>query len=179
MTDLNSVALVGRVTKDCDSNNGGFSYLQNGMALAKFSVAVNRSKKDTNGEWQDEASFFNVTIFGKFAESLAPKLKKGVQVAIKGSLKQDRWQKNGQNFSSVGIIADSVQVFAPRQGNQNEQNNFNANNSQQAYYRQNQMQQQNFQQAQPLNNQNTGGQEFPEDIPYDNGNFYGGDTIPF
>lgn len=182
MTDLNSVMLVGRVTRDCDANNGCFAYLQNGTALAKFSIAVNRSRKGMNGEWEDEASFFNVTIFGKLAESLAPRLKKGVQVAVKGSLKQDRWEKDGQKFSSVGIVADSVQLFVQKQNNQGEQSNFNGNNNQQTWQnvqQQNQMQQRNFQPAQPLNNQNIGGETFLEDIPYGNGSLYGDDTIPF
>ncbi len=174
MTDLNSVVVVGRVTKDCNSENGSFGYLQNGTALAKISIAVNRAKKDANGQWQDEASFFNVTIFGKLAENVAPRLKKGVQVAVAGSLKQDRWQKDGQNFSSVGIIADAVQVFAPK--SQNEQNVVNNNQQtyQQAYQQniqqqnqQNQMQQPNFQtMQQPMNNQNGGVGEFFEDIPF-------------
>lgn len=181
MTDLNSVVLVGRVTKDCNSENGSFGYLQNGTCLAKISIAVNRAKKDVSGQWQDEASFFNVTIFGKLAENVAPRLKKGVQIAVAGSLKQDRWQKDGQTFSSVGVIADSVQVFAPKI--QNEQNN--ANNNQQTYqqniqqqnYQQNQMQQPNFQTMKPVNNQNIG-EKFPEDIPYNNGTF-DDDSIPF
>lgn len=179
MTDLNSIVLIGRVVRDCSSENGSYSYLQNGTCIAKISIAVNRAKKDECGQWQDEVSYFNVTIFGKLAENVAQRLKKGVQVAVSGSLKQERWQKNGQNFSSVGIIADSIQIFAPKQNqeqtyqgfvaenirNHNYQQNIQTQNNQQ-YQQQNQMQQSNFQQIQPLNNQNIVAEEFPEDIPF-------------
>lgn len=176
MTDLNSVVIVGRLTQDCQ-----FNYLQSGVALCRFSVAVNRSKKNQNGEWQDEASFFNVTIFGKLAENVNKRLKKGVQVAVAGFLKQDRWQKDGQNFSSVGIIADSIQIFAPKQNqeqnyqgfvaedirNHNYSQNVQLQNNQQNY-QQNQMQQPSFQQVQQVNNQNIGDEYigFVEDIPF-------------
>ena len=56
-------------------------------------------------------SFFDVTIWGKTAENLKPYLVKGKQIAVDGYLKQDRWQKDGQNFSKVNIVANSVQLL--------------------------------------------------------------------
>ena len=72
MTDINTVTIVGRLTRDCGQQD--FSYLQSGTAVAKISVAVNRSKKQQDGSWADEASFFDVTVFGKSAENLHPYL---------------------------------------------------------------------------------------------------------
>ena len=118
MTDLNTVTVIGRITRDCNAENNSFGYLQNGSAVAKISIAVNRSKKNASGQYVDEASFFNVTIWGKLAESLRPRLLKGTQIAVEGFLKQDRWEKNGQNFSSVSIVANSVQLFNSKQLNQ-------------------------------------------------------------
>lgn len=118
MTDLNTVTVIGRITRDCNAENNSFGYLQNGSAVAKISIAVNRSKKNASGQYVDEASFFNVTIWGKLAESLRPRLLKGTQIAVEGFLKQDRWEKNGQNFSSVSIVANSVQLFNSKQSNQ-------------------------------------------------------------
>lgn len=118
MTDVNSVVIVGRLTADIDAVQGGFGYLQNGTAVAKVSVAVNRSRK--NGEeWIEEANFFNVTIWGKTAENLKPYLKKGSKVAVKGFLKQDRWQdkQTGQSRSSVSIVADQVELCGGGQNN--------------------------------------------------------------
>lgn len=105
MTDLNSVVLVGRLTKDID-----LQYLVSGTAVGRLSVAVNRSvKKDE--QWMDEANFFDVSFFGKSAENLKPYLLKGQQVAVMGALKQDRWEKDGQKFSKVSIVADNIQLL--------------------------------------------------------------------
>ena len=106
MTDLNKVILVGRLTKDM----GDVRYTREQMAIGEISIAVNRSKK-VNDQWQDEASFFNCTIFGKAAENLKQYLVKGQQVAIEGSLKQERWEKDGQKFSKVSIQVSNVQLL--------------------------------------------------------------------
>lgn len=119
MNDLNSVTLIGRLTRDME-----LKYLQTGVAVGTMSIAVNRSVKK-NEQWVDEASFFDVTLFGKSAENLRQYLLKGKQVAVQGSLKQDRWEKDGQKFSRVGIIADAVQLLGGQsQGNAQPQNNY-------------------------------------------------------
>lgn len=110
MTDLNHVFLIGRLTRDLCSNEKDFGYVGNGQARANVSIAVNRSRK--NGEqWIDEANFFDVTIWGKTAENLKPYLQKGKQIAVDGYLKQDRWEKDGQKFSRVSIVANNVQLL--------------------------------------------------------------------
>lgn len=109
MTDLNSVTVIGRLTRDLDDKS--YAVSANGTARAKISIAVNRSVKKDN-QWIDEASFFDVTIWGKTAENLKPYLHKGTQVAVQGYLKQDRWQdkQSGQVRSSVGIVVDNIQL---------------------------------------------------------------------
>lgn len=123
MTDINHVVLVGRVTRDCGKEQNSFGYTQNGTCFAKVSIAVNRSHKDEGGNWVDEASFFNISLFGKLAENLKPYLTKGKQIAVEGYLKQDRWQKNGQNFSAISVIANQVQVLTPKTESNQQQNN--------------------------------------------------------
>ena len=109
MTNINSVVLVGRITKDCGSDERSFSYVGNGTAKAVVSIAVNRGVKKGD-KWEDETSFFDVVIWGKTAESLKPKLIKGRQITVSGYLKQDRWEKDGQKQSRVQIIAEQVEV---------------------------------------------------------------------
>ena len=109
MTDINSVVLVGRITKDVGSDERSFSYIGNGTAKAVVNIAVNRGVKKGD-KWEDEASFFDVVIWGKMAENLKPKLIKGRQITVSGYLKQDRWEKDGQKQSRVQIIADMVEV---------------------------------------------------------------------
>ena len=109
MTDINSVVLVGRITKDVGSDERSFSYVGNGTAKAVVSIAVNRGVKKGD-KWEDETSFFDVVIWGKMAENLKPKLIKGRQITVSGYLKQDRWEKDGQKQSRVQVVADMVEV---------------------------------------------------------------------
>ena len=109
MTDINSVVLVGRITKDVGSDERSFSYIGNGTAKAVVNIAVNRGVKKSD-KWEDETSFFDVVIWGKTAENLKPRLTKGTQIAVSGYLKQDRWEKDGQKQSRVQVVADMVEV---------------------------------------------------------------------
>ena len=109
MTNINSVVLVGRITKDCGSDERSFSYVGNGIAKAVVNIAVNRGVKKGD-KWEDEASFFDVVIWGKTAENLKPRLTKGTQITVSGYLKQDRWEKDGQKQSRVQVVADMVEI---------------------------------------------------------------------
>ena len=167
MSDPNHWYGMGRLTRDCGSNERDFGYIQNGgdgMAVATISIAVNRSRKK-GGEYVDEVSYFDVKIYGKTAENLKPYLTKGQQVLIEGMLKQDRWQdKNtGNNMSKIYINAISVRLVGGKRDNNGQQNNgyngFNSANGQ------------NYQNQKPQDNgyQNGGemyGNDFPEDIPF-------------
>lgn len=106
MTDLNKVILVGRITRDV--NEKSFGYIGNGNARLNLLLAVNRSVKKEE-QWVDEASFFDVVVWGKYAENIKNLCIKGKQIVVSGSLKQDRWEKDGQKFSKVYIVAESVQ----------------------------------------------------------------------
>jgi single-strand DNA-binding protein len=109
MTDINSVVLVGRITKDVGSDERSFSYVGNGTAKAVVNIAVNRGVKKGD-KWEDEVSFFDVVIWGKTAENLKPRLTKGTQITVSGYLKQDRWEKDGQKQSRVQVVADMVEI---------------------------------------------------------------------
>jgi single-strand DNA-binding protein len=103
--DINRVILVGRLTRDAE-----LKYTPSGQAVCKFSIAVNRIRK--NGEqWVDEANFFDITLWGRQGEAITKFLVKGKLVGIDGELRQDRWQQDGQNRSKVEIVADNVQLL--------------------------------------------------------------------
>ena len=108
VSDLNCVILVGNLTRDAE-----MSYMPSGNAVVNFSLAINRSKKEGD-QWVSEANYFDVAYFGKPAEAVKPYLTKGKKIAVQGSLKQDRWEKDGQKFSKVRIVADSVQLLGGR-----------------------------------------------------------------
>ena len=105
MADVNHVIIIGRLTKDIV-----LKYSSGGMAIGSFSIAVNRRRKNGD-QWVEEASFFDVSLFGKSAEGLAQYLLKGKQVAVEGELRQDRWEQDGQNRSKVYISASNVQLL--------------------------------------------------------------------
>lgn len=109
-SDINSVIIVGRLTRDVE-----LKYMNNGNAVASMSIAVNRSKKEGD-QWVSEAHFFDVSYFGKGAEAVKPYLTKGKQIAIQGSLRQNRWEKDGQKQSRVVIVADSVELLGGNSG---------------------------------------------------------------
>jgi single-strand DNA-binding protein len=104
--DTNITTIIGRLTKDAEMK-------QAGLSVGYFTIASNRRKKDFNGSYVEEASFFDVNVYGKYAEAIIPKLKKGVQVSIVGSLKQERWrdQRTGQHKDRVVITTESIQIL--------------------------------------------------------------------
>ena len=182
MTDINHVLVIGRLTKDFGADPRTFFYTTGGTACAKVSIAVNRSVKQSDGQWTDEVSFFDVTIWGKTAENLKPYLVKGKQIAVDGYLKQDRWQKDGQNFSKVNVVANSVQLLgggtsAPESAPAPQPQNYGRNyqHAQEAY-RDNPQQvpprvQGNYTPPQAYQmpaaqQQFGGGDDFPEDLPF-------------
>lgn len=115
MTDINHVVLVGRITRDTE-----LRYMPSGTALCRLSLAVNRSFKKDNS-WQDEPSFFDLTLFGEKASSLYKYLVKGTKIAIGGSLRQERWEHNGQKQSKVAIIVDALQLLESKKNKEEQE----------------------------------------------------------
>lgn len=89
--DLNKIIIIGRLTK-----NPELRYTSNGNAVCSFSIANNQSSKD------EDVSFFNCTAWNKTAE-LIDKQVKGVKLCLEGSLKQRRYEVDGQKRSIVEI----------------------------------------------------------------------------
>ncbi len=105
--DLNVVALVGRLTRDSE-----LRYSSGGLAISRFSLAVNRRKRTADNRWEEEAHFFDCVLFGKSAENLNQYLERGKQVSIIGELRQNRWEQDGQNRSRVEIAVNQIQLLS-------------------------------------------------------------------
>lgn len=117
--DLNVVCVVGNLVRNCGANERDFVYTQNGMCIATISIASNRSRKQADGQYVDEVSYFDVKLYGKMAENLKPYLLKGQKVAVEGVLKQDRWKdKSGNTASRIIINANSVQLIGSKREEQ-------------------------------------------------------------
>lgn len=116
--DLNRWIGIGRLTKSVTDDERSFGYVGNGTAKAVVSIAVNRSVKKGDN-WENVADFFDVTIWGKTAENLKPYLVKGQQIAFSAHLQMDRWEKDGQKFSKISIVADEVELLGGKKDGQN------------------------------------------------------------
>jgi single-strand DNA-binding protein len=92
---MNKTMLIGRVTKDIDLRFG-----KDGMAIAKFSVAVNRMKKG-------EVDYPNCIAFGKTAETIANYMSKGSQIGIEGHIQTGSYtNKEGNKIYTTDVIVD-------------------------------------------------------------------------
>jgi len=111
MADINHVVLVGRLTRDAE-----LKFTNSGFAVAKLGLAINRRKK-AGDQWVDEANFFDVTVWGKQAESLNQYLTRGKQIAVEGELRQDRWEQDGHPRSRVYVSATNIMLLGGSGGN--------------------------------------------------------------
>ncbi|MDR1211590.1 MAG: single-stranded DNA-binding protein [Spirochaetaceae bacterium] len=102
MADINRALLSGRLTRDAE-----LKYTAGGQAVCKFSVAVNRRRKNGD-QWVDEPNFFDVVLWGRQGEVLNQYLVKGKTVTVDGELRQDRWEQDGQNRSKIEIVANTI-----------------------------------------------------------------------
>lgn len=104
--NINTVVIAGRTTKDPE-----IKVTPSGTAVLSLSLAVNDTKKNAQGEWEDVVDFFDCKVFGKRAESLAQYIPKGSKLTINGRLHQNRWQaQDGTNRSRVSIIVQDIEL---------------------------------------------------------------------
>lgn len=132
---LNRVVLVGRLTKDPD-----LRYTPNGVAVANFTVAVNRPFSNQQGN--READFINCVIWRRQAENLANYMKKGSMVGVDGRIQTRSFDgQDGKRVFITEVVAESVQFLESKgssQGGQNMQGNPAPNTSNQGSPNQNQ-----------------------------------------
>ena len=114
---INSVTLVGRLTKDAE-----LKYTTGGTAVCRFSIALNYRRKNGD-QWEDAANYFDVVLWSRQAESLGKYLLKGKQIAVAGELRQERWLQDGQHRSKVEIVAANVQLLGDKSSGNSESGN--------------------------------------------------------
>lgn len=105
---INNVVLVGRVTRDVE-----LKYTPQNLAVATFSLAVNRQFKNANGERQ--ADFINCVIWRQQAENLANWAKQGSLIGITGRIQTRNYEnQQGQRVYVTEVVADSFQMLESR-----------------------------------------------------------------
>ncbi|HAC1209331.1 TPA_asm: single-stranded DNA-binding protein [Listeria monocytogenes] len=133
---MNRVVLVGRLTKDPD-----LRYTPAGVAVATFTLAVNRAFTNQNGE--READFIQCVVWRKPAENVANFLKKGSMAGVDGRIQTRNYEdSDGKRVFVTEVVAESVQFLEPKNNNaegvtsNNYQNEANySNNNKTSSYR--------------------------------------------
>lgn len=110
---MNRVILVGRLTADPD-----LRYTQSGVGVTNFTLAVNRSFKNADGEQQ--ADFIQCQVWKKQAENVANYLKKGSLCGVDGRIQTRNYEgADGKRVYVTEIVADSVQFLDTKKSGQN------------------------------------------------------------
>ncbi|WP_409229175.1 single-stranded DNA-binding protein [Gudongella sp. SC589] len=101
---MNQVILIGNLTRDPE-----MKYTQSGLAITRFTLALNRPKKDGQDQGAD---FINIVTFGKLAENCANYLAKGGKTAVSGRINSGSYEdKDGKKVYTVDVIANSVEFL--------------------------------------------------------------------
>jgi single-strand DNA-binding protein len=111
MASFNKVILLGNVTRDPE-----LRYIANGTAVTDIGLAVNDRRKTATGEWVEETTFVDVTLWGRTAEIAGEYVTKGSPLLIDGRLKLDTWEKDGKKNSKLRVVCDRMQLLGGRSG---------------------------------------------------------------
>jgi single-strand DNA-binding protein len=107
---MNKVFLIGNLTRDPE-----LTETPSGVAVCRFSIAVNRSYSSQDGERQTD--FFNCTAWRGQAETIARYTKKGNKVAVSGSIQLRNYEDNqGVKRTAVDIVVQDVEFLTPKTG---------------------------------------------------------------
>ncbi len=106
MASYNRVILVGNLTRDIE-----LKYTPGGTAVTDIGMAVNDRRKSASGEWIDETTFVDVTLWGRTAEVASEYLGKGSPILVEGRLKLDTWETDGQKRSKLRVVCDRMQML--------------------------------------------------------------------
>ena len=112
---MNQTCLIGRLTKDVE-----LKYTPANQAVAQFTLAVNRTFKNANGE--RESDFINCVIWRKSAENFANWVKKGALIGITGRIQTRNYEnQQGQRVYITEVIAENFQMLESRNQQQGQQ----------------------------------------------------------
>lgn len=108
---LNQVFLMGNLTRDPELRQ-----TPTGQNVTSFSLALNRSYKDSGGEWQEATDYIDIVCWGPLAERVAQYLSKGRRCLVQGRLQSRSWEQEGQKRSKVEVLAGDVTFLDSRGG---------------------------------------------------------------
>lgn len=121
---INQVILMGNLTRDPELRQ-----IPSGQAVCSFSLALNRSYKGTDGDWQEATDYIDVVAWGPLGERVAQYLSKGRRCLVQGRLQSRSWEQDGVKRSKVEVNAADVTFLDSRGGSDDSASDYGATNS--------------------------------------------------
>lgn len=106
---FNQVILMGNLTRDPEVRQ-----TPNGQSVCNFSLALNRSFKGADGNWQEATDYIDVVAWGPLGERVAQYLSKGRPCLVNGRLQSRSWEQDGQKRNKVEVNAQDVTFLGGR-----------------------------------------------------------------
>lgn len=122
---FNQVILMGNLTRDPELRQ-----TPNGQNVCSFSLALNRSYKGSDGNWQEATDYIDVVAWGPLGERVSQYLSKGRPCLVNGRLQSRSWEQDGQKRSKVEVVAQDVTFLGGRgEGGDNGGSSYEGSNS--------------------------------------------------
>ncbi len=100
---FNQVTLMGNLTRDPELRT-----TPNGASVCSFSLALNRSYKNADGNWTEATDFIDIVAWGPLGERVAQYLSKGRPALVSGRLQSRSWEQDGMKRNKVEVVANDV-----------------------------------------------------------------------
>ena len=108
---FNQVILMGNLTRDPELRQ-----IPSGQSVCSFSLALNRSYKNSDGDWQEATDYVDVVAWANLGERVAQYVTKGRPVLVTGRLQSRSWEQDGQKRSKLEVVASDVTFLGGRGG---------------------------------------------------------------
>lgn len=99
---MNNITVVGNLTREPE-----LRYLQSGRGVCNMGLAASRRYMQNN-EWQEQTTFFNLTLWGEAGENAAATFKKGMRVIVTGRIESREYEHEGQKRTAFDLIVDEM-----------------------------------------------------------------------
>ena len=109
MAGVNKVILVGNLGKDPEVR-----HLENGAAVANFSIATSETYKDKNGNRQEQTEWHNIVLWRGLAEIAEKYLNKGDMIYVEGKLRTRSWERDGVTRYTTEVVGDNMTMLSGR-----------------------------------------------------------------
>lgn len=121
---FNKVVLMGNLTRDPELRT-----TPNGQSVCGFSLAVNRTWRNAQGEQQEAVDYIDCNAWGKAGEIISQYMQKGRAILVSGRLQQRSWEQDGQKRSKVEVVVEDFNFVGGGEGGGSSSSNSSSSNS--------------------------------------------------